>query len=401
MHNLRTVFSFEVVRTLKKKTFWIMALSFPVLMGVIFGIAVLSNQATQKALDNMDKQQFSALVLDESGLVNDKLVSALGFNRTTDRTTAVESVRSGKVDAFFYYPKNLSDGVEIYGKDSGIFNNSKYGAVATSLVQRAVDNSVDPNVKLVISGKLTTKQTTYRDGEVYDPVAQMIAPGIFLVLFYFLIAMFGNQAVTSTTEEKENRIIEMLLTTVKARTVIVGKMFALIVLAFIQALLLIVPALVGYLTLHDKISLPSIDLNSIPFDPARIAAAATIFAASFMLFVGLLVTIGAAVPTAKEGSGAIGAVMILLFGPLYAASLFISAPDQPIVKFLSFFPLTAPIPLLLRNAAGTITLPEILLGIAIVAVSAYFVVQLAVRVFARGTLEYSRKLSIKEIFGRS
>lgn len=400
MHNLGTVFGFEIIRTLKKKSFWIMALSFPVLMGVIFGIVILSNKATEDAVKNMEKQQFSGIVYDESGLVSDGMLSALGFTRTTDKASSIEKVKTGAVEAFFYYPKKLSDGVEIYGKDAGIFNNGKYNAVSTMLVKQAVDSSVDDNTRLVIGDKLTTKQTTYKEGIVYDPIAHMIAPGFFLVLFYFLIAMFGNQAVTSTTEEKENRVIEMLLTTVKARTVIIGKMLALIVLALIQATLLILPALIGYLALHDKMALPSIDLSSIPFDPARIATAVVIFAASFMLFIGLLVAIGAAVPTAKEGSGAIGFVMILLFGPLYAASLFISSPGQPLVQFLSYFPLTAPIPLLLRNAAGTITWPEVAIGIVVLTITAVIVVRIAVRIFQHGALEYSRKLSLKEIFAR-
>ena len=377
-----------------------MALAMPVLVGVVFGIVILSNQATENAVKDMQKQQFSAVVLDESGLISTQMVSALGFSMSTDKDASVTNVKNGKIDAFIYYPKDLKNGVEVYGKDVGIFNNGRYSAVATLLAQQSVDTKVDTNVREIVGGKLSVKPVTYKDGVVYDPMMQMIAPGLFLVLFYFLIAMFGNQAVTSTTEEKENRVIEMLLTTVKARTVIVGKIFALIVLALIQAGLLIAPAAIGYVLLHNKMSLPSIDLSAIPFDPSRIAAAVIIFAASFMLFIGLLVAIGAAVPTAKEAGGAIGAVMMLLFGPLYAASLFISSPDQPLVQVLSYFPLTAPIPLLLRNAAGTISWGEILIGAAILTVSAFFVVRIAVRVFQHGALEYSRKLSFKEIFGR-
>lgn len=401
MHNLGTVFSFEVVRTLKKVSFWIMALALPVLIGVVFGIAFLSNQATQDAVKAMEKQQFSGVVMDESGLISEELVTALGFTKIDSKSAGIESVKSGDTDAFFYFPSDLSKGAEVYGKDIGIFNNGRYDAVARLLADQSINTSVDVNTKTVLGGKLSVRPVTYKDGVETNPIMQMIAPGFFLVLFYFLIAMFGNQAVTSTTEEKENRVIEMLLTTVKARTVIVGKIFALIVLALIQGALLVTPALVGYLLLHDQLALPSVDLSSIPFDPVRIGAALVIFAASFMLFIGLLVAIGAAVPTAKEASGAIGAVMILLFGPLYAASLFISAPDQPFVQFLSYFPLTAPIPLLLRNAAGTITLPEVLIGAAIVTVAAIFVVRIAVSVFQHGALEYSRKLGFKEIFGKA
>ena len=89
--------------------------------------------------------------------------------------------------------------------------------------------------------------------------------------------------------------------------------------------------------------------------------------------------------------------MIGLFGPLYAASLFFTSPDSPIVQALTYFPLTAPIPLMLRNAAGTITTPELLLGIGILLVSTVVVINLAVRAFKFGALEYSRKLSLREL----
>jgi ABC-2 type transport system permease protein len=95
-----------------------------------------------------------------------------------------------------------------------------------------------------------------------------------------------------------------------------------------------------------------------------------------------------------------GAFMLLMFGPLYAASLFVSNPEAGIVQFLSYFPLTSPIPLLLRNAIGNLQLHEVLLSLAILLVSTVFVVQLAVRVFRYGALEYSRKLGLKEILHR-
>ena len=202
--------------------------------------------------------------------------------------------------------------------------------------------------------------------------------------------------LTSTTEEKENRVIEMILTTIEARTLIVGKIISLIILAIVQGLLVVLPVLIGYLFFHDQLKLPSVDLSSLPVDPLRIGIGFLAFASSFMMFTGLLVAIGAAVPTAKEAGSFFGVVMILLFGPLYAVSMFISMPDAPLVKFLSLFPLTSPIPLMLRNAAGS----EAVIGIALLAVSAAIIMAIAVRIFRFGALEYNRKLSAKEIFAR-
>lgn len=393
MHNLGTVYKFEVIRTLKKKSFWIMALAFPLAMGAIFGIVYLSNKTTEDAANKMKEATFSMQVTDESHLLSPQMLQSIKATTPASKQAGIDAVKQGQVDAYIYYPADLnSDKIEVYAKDVGLFNNGKYDSVAKALITQSVSATVSPNIAAVLSGKANTNVTTFRDGQAYDGLKQMIAPGIFLVLFYFLIAMFGNQMLTSTTEEKENRVIEMILTTVRAKTLIVGKVLSLITLAFIQAIVLLLPVLIGYLLLHDKLSLPALNLSDIPFDIPRIIGGLFLFIFSFLLFTGLLVTVGAASPTAKEASGYLGVVMLLLFGPLYAASLFISSPDSPFVRFLTYFPLTAPIPAMLRNAVGNLSFTDTVIVIAILAVSASLVMSLAVRVFRSGAIEYSRNM---------
>lgn len=400
MHNLRTVFTFEVIRTLKRKSFWLLALAFPVMMGVILAIVFFSNKTTESAVKDMQKQQFSIVLKDDTGLLNPSLLSTLGIKTVDTEADGLAAVQQGKQDAFFYYSADLGQPVRVYGKDAGVFSNGRYAAVAKSLLDQSVGESVKPNIRAVVSGSVKYEAVFYKDGTLTDPMKRMIAPGIFLVLFYFLIALFGNQALTSTTEEKENRVIEILLTTVESRTLITGKLLALSVLAFIQGSLIVTPALVLYFLLRHQLSLPTIDFASIPVDVPRVVAAIVVMALSMLLFLALLVAIGAAVPTAKEAGGFMGVVMLCLFGPLYAASLFVSSPNAVLVVVLSYFPFTAPIPLLLRNAAGNISLPGVLLGAAILAVSAAVVIRVAVRTFRFGALEYDRKLTVKEIFSR-
>ena len=403
MHNIGTVIRFEITRTLKKKSFWILALSFPLMFVVIFGIIMLSSKATNNASKDIEKQKFSFVVSDESGVVNPAIVASLSGKVVDSDTKAqqIDAVKNGQLDGYIYYPKNLTtDTVETYGKNVNIFTNNRYDGVAKTILSLSAADKADANTQTALKGDAKTKLTTYKDGQEYDAVKRMILPGVFLVLFYFLIAFFGNQMLTSTTEEKENRVIEMILTTIEARTLVIGKIISLVILAFIQGLLVIVPAVVGYLLFHDQLNLPMFDLTSLPVDWMRIGIGAAVFVASFLLFTGLLVTIGSSVPTAKEAGGFFGVVMMLIFGPLYAASLFVSSPDEPIVKVLSLFPFTAPIPLMLRNAIGNLGVGEALLGIAILLVTAVIVLFVAVRVFRFGALEYSRKLSLKEILAR-
>lgn len=399
MHNLGTVFTFEVIRTLKKKTFWVTALSFPVVIALVFAVIYFSNQATQEASLDTQKQKFSLGVTDNSNFIKPQLLEQFDTKPIKDKQSGIEQVKQGTLDAYFYYPESVNErSVEVYANDVGLFDNSRYQATAKALLTQSVLATVDPQDVAILQDAVKFDATMYKSGAEFDGFKQLIAPGIFLVLFYILITMFGSQMLTSTTEEKENRVIEMILTTIKAKTLIIGKILSLVVLAFIQIIVILVPLIAIYLLFGSQLQLPNVDLTNIPLDPLRIAIGAAVFICSFMLFTGLLVAIGAAMPTAKEASGFFGLIMVFIFGPLYAFSLFISAPQSSIVTFLSYFPLTAPIPLLLRNAVGNLSVSEALIGITILAVSAVVVLALAIRLFRYGALEYSNRLSLKSLF---
>lgn len=402
MYNLGTVFSFEVIRTLKKKSFWIMALAFPTLIGAIFAISFFSSQATEKAANETKNQKFSIVVTDASGLINKNIIKALGATETTEKQSAIDRVQAGKLDAYFYYPKDLSkDKVEIYAKDVGLFDNGRYSGVAKVLIQQSVAPIVDAQTTAILQDKVQFDSATYRNGKKFDGFKELIAPGLFLVLFYLLLAMFSNQMLTSTTEEKENRITEMILTTIEARTLIIGKILSLMLLAFIQIAIILIPTITVYLLFHEQLALPNLDLSNIPLNPLPIAIGAAIFGCSFMFFTGLLVAVGAIAPTAKEAGSFFGVIMVSIFAPLYAVSLFVSAPQSTLVKFLSFFPLTAPIPLMLRNAIGNLSLTESIAGIVILAISAAVALSVAVRLFHYGVLAYSNRIKLSVLFKKN
>ena len=394
MHNLGTVFKFETIRVLKKPTFWLMALGFPLMFAALYGIMFWSQSTTMQAAKELEKQEFSLAVTDDSKLVRPELLMAAKTKTVESKEAGINEVKNGKIDAYIYFPKDISkQKVEVYGKDVGLFQNGKYGAVAQSLLSQSVASGVSQAQVAILQNKVQLSSTTYLDGKEHGGINEMIAPGLFLVIFFMLITFFGNQMLTSSTEEKENRTVEMLLTMVKTDTLITGKILSLMVLALIQMLVIILPVAAGYLAFGSKLQLPNMDLSLLVFDPVRIGLALVIFLASFMMFTGMLVTLGAMMPTAKEASQWFGLVIMLIFGPFYGITAFVSFPDSPFVKFLSLFPFTAPIPLLLRNAVGNLPAWEGLLGAALLIVAAVFVLWLAVRTFRYGAMSYDSKLS--------
>lgn len=401
MHNIFTIYSFEVARTLKKKSFWFMALFFPLLISALIAVVFFSNKTTSELADNLAKPSFSFEITDKSGLVSEELLAQFKGSYSDDPSSAIQRVKTGELAAYFIYPQDpTKDPVTIHAQDSGVFENGKYDAIAKGVLKQSALQKTTPTIAYILANPTPSQTTIYKEGEVYNVIQQMILPGLFLVLFYMLISFFGNQMLTSTTEEKENRVIEMLLTTVNARSIIIGKILALVTLAIMQIIIILLPVIVAFVFFQDSLALPAINLNELPVDWARIGAGALIFSLSFTLFTGILVAVGAAMPTAKEAGSVFGIVMLFMFGPLYAVTLFISSPESPIVQFLSLFPFTSPIPLMLRNAVGNLSALDYILGLSILFVSASAAIYLAVQLFKRGAIEYSKKISLKNLFNR-
>ncbi len=401
MHNLGTVIKFEVTRTLKKKSFWLAALAIPVIAALIGVIIYFSNKTTNDVGEQLSSERYSLGVTDDSGMLSTQLLASVNAQKIVSPDIGKDAVKSGQLDAYFHYPADVkTQPVEVYGKEVGLFKNGRYQGLAEQLLTQSVTLSTTPNIQAVIQKSVNYQAITYKDGQEDKGFLKIIAPAIFLVLFYFMIVTFGGQMLTSIIEEKENRVIEMILTTIRPTTLLMGKLFSLIILAVVQMIIILLPIIAGYFIFKTQLALPNFDLSSIPLDPVALTLGAVIFIVSFLMYTGILMTIGAAMPTAKEANSFFGAAMAFTFGPLYAAPLFISSPDSVLVQILSYFPLTSPIPLLLRNAVGNLTVQEALIAIALLVLTTAFAIRIGVRIFKYGALEYSRRLSAKEIFGK-
>lgn len=404
MHNFNTVLRFELVRTFKKPSFWLSVLAIPALMGIIFAVIIFSNQTSDKQQEEFNKQPFSLVVDDQSNLVSDAFLGQLKASRVGSKAEGIKQVQDGKVDAFFYYPKEVTkEPIEVYNKNDGIMNNSKYTSVSESLIKMSATAKVGSEQLVdIITGQVKSTQTNFENGEVINPISRMVAPALFLVIFYAVIVLLGSQMLTSTTEEKENRVTEMLLTSVSSRSLIVGKIVALIILGFVQILVILLPGLLAYTVGRDALNIPDLSsfISTIEFELWPTLLGAGLLVSGFLLFTGLLVAIGAAMPTAKEANSFFGFIITVMVVPFWFFPLLMSSSPSGVVTGLSYFPLTAPFALLIRNAFNTLPLHEAIIGLVIVFISGIIAISMAIRIFRYGTLEYSKRLSLSTIFKR-
>jgi len=201
--------------------------------------------------------------------------------------------------------------------------------------------------------------------------------------------------LSATVEEKENRVTEMILTTIKAKTLLVGKVVSLFAIGFVQMLVFAIPIAIAYTFFRAKLNIPNVDLSSLQFQAGPMIIGGLLLIGSFALFTATLVAIGAAMPTVKDAAPFFTGVVLTLFVPIYAVSLIVTSPSAPIVQVFTFFPYTAPVTALVRNALGSLPLWTAIVDIVVLFGLSALVLQFAVGIFKYGSIEYGKKVSLK------
>ncbi len=85
VHNLGTVFAFEVTRTLKKKSFWITAFGFPLVIAAIGAIIYFSNKTTDQATEDTKNQRFSVVITDESSIIQPGIIKQHAIQKAENK----------------------------------------------------------------------------------------------------------------------------------------------------------------------------------------------------------------------------------------------------------------------------------------------------------------------------
>ncbi|MCL1838487.1 MAG: ABC transporter permease [Propionibacteriaceae bacterium] len=396
MGNISKVVSFEISRTLKKASFWFTTLAIPALIAVVGVIAAFASFASaEAALELAEDDRFSFEYVDESGLI----YPISSGKQVFDVQLCAENAIAEKITACFHYPADLSkDSVVITAQDVGLVENSRYEAVAVKLLQDSIDKRIaDPQLVALVRAGVSTQLTTFRDGTPANGLAEAIAPLFFPVMLFLLIVMLGNQMLSAFLEEKEHRVAEMILTTINARNLLVGKLIGIVVTGLVQMSVFLIPALAALIV---WIATPIAGITLV-FDPLRMCMGALLLLGAFCLNMVSVVTVGMIMPTAKEAAGLFTPVLLASIMPLYASGMMVTSPNHPVVQVLTFFPWSGGLTGLVRNAFGTLDLAQ---GIVVIVIQFAFAVLIgfvASRIAQYGLISYTKALNLRAVLRRS
>jgi len=402
MHTIGTIISFEVSRTLRRRSFWLTTLLLPILIVVIGLIVAAANQSSQQATTQTASYAFE--YTDPAGLIDPALAAQAKGTKIQDAATGVADVTSGRVQAFFAYPANpTASPTQLYGQDLGILSSGKYAATAQALLTQSAENRInDPMSVGIVTGKVNIQTTTFKDGQATNDLGALIVPMLLAIIFFMLVVLLGNQALAAFVEEKENRVAETTLTATSASSLLVGKIVSLLILGFIQMIVLaIVPVASMFAGTSTPLGALWATVGTITVDPVTTTLGVLLLLGAFALNMTSVVTVGMIMPNQRDASTLFAPIMLLTVLPLYLSPMMATSPDSTVVQIVTFFPWSAGITSLMRNALGTLPVAQAVIVIVEQFVFAAIVLWFANKIARFGLISYDKALDVRSVLKRT
>lgn len=407
MSRLGAVIRHEYLTVVKQKGFWAYMISVPVIFAIIFLLIGLANRSDNASLEKAANDLKDIAVIDQSGLVSKEIVEASGQKvfPASEFNQLRSEVESGERKGLINYPANLVEtrefNVFVNGNDF-IFSTS-VTEVGSALLQSSLYAPVGSEETIALAQLgASGVTTTFANGTESVGFTRFIIPGAIAAMFFIILMFSIGYILTSIADEKENRSMEMALTYLSPRTLIIGKLIGVVLITFTQLLFFAVLAVLAIVIAVNTefIRLPTnFELTALPVDPIAVGFGLGFLVIGFILFAAMMAFIAVLLP-AKQANNWSALFYILPFVPFWFMVTVLTDPTNPVVQFITYFPLTAPTTNLLRNVVGNISVQEAAISLAIMTVVGLLLLWVVIKIFPKGALEFQNPLSLKTLFSK-
>lgn len=209
-----------------------------------------------------------------------------------------------------------------------------------------------------------------------------------LVLLYIAILTYGNTVLTGVTEEKNNRVVEVLLATLRPWQMLGGKVLGIGILGLIQFALTMVVAFVA-IRITGAVSLPALNLGTV-------GVLVLWFLLGFAVYAALYAAAGSLASRSEEAQSAALPMSMLAVVGFFISFSVLDDPSSLVARVTSFIPFTAAFVVPIRNSLGAISLVEHALAVLVTVGGIVLLVMLAARIYAGGLLRFGGRVKLKE-----
>lgn len=325
------------------------------------------------------------------------LFKPVQFNPYLDESSAKAAFDKGEIQAYFLISENyLSTGEVTYisGVKTGENVSSDFGDF---ILMNILKGQPEARVNRIIAGNSMTIRSLDGTREMNENNwMTVVTPILAGILFIVVVNISGNYLLQAVVEEKENRTIEILVTSVSPTQLMAGKVLGNLAVGLTQLFTWLLFAVLALMIAPRFLPIgqpPKIEVNDM------LLMAGTLIPA-FVMVAAIMGAIGATATEAREAQQISGWVTIPLIIPLWFVTTIMFNPNSPLSVGMSLFPLTAPIALPMRAAFTQVPAWQIVMVITMLCLLAIFSLWLAGRIFRLGMLRYGKRVRLREAFGR-
>lgn len=239
-----------------------------------------------------------------------------------------------------------------------------------------------------------------------------MVPMLFAMILYFMLLLYGQTIIKSLMVEKTSKLMEMLLTTIPAKAIIVGKILAMSFLAIFQFLIWILCGILGFLTaggilklqnpnyenpLTPIIQLVQMDTQGSAFSVPAIIVAIIALCLGFLFYTVYAGLLGSALAKAEDVSSGVALYQIPVIVCGLSAMMLPATTDGFLARFIEYFPFTAPFMLPSNLLIGNMKLIPGLISLLILIATLILLIVIASRLYKGLIFFKGDKLKLKNI----
>lgn len=427
MNNLGIIIEREYMERVRKRSFLVTTLIMPIVMVILMGAPALI------MLYNTPEHNVIG-VLDNSGIVFSHLNSTELYDFVPVDKDPQAKVDAGEIDGYLIIPS------DIQSSSSPVLNLYMDGAIpielqssVSSQINAAVENQklLSYNIQnlpeimdlVKTNVKINEVRLDKEEGESLESGLSFMI-GIFMsFLLYILILMYGQMVMTSIIEEKNNRVLELVVSSIKPTQLMLGKITGIGLVAVTQIVIWgVVMSLISTMVLpafmpEEAVSqiaqmrAGTLDLNQVnDFTTLNALNVMTnvgfiiqlffwlilFLIGGFLLYAAMFAAVGSAVDNVQDASQLQSFILVPIVLAIVVSASVGNAPNSPMAFWLSMIPFTSPMVMMSRLPAG-IDPWQPWVSVAVLYVSFLFMVWFAGKIYRIGIFMYGKKPNIKDL----
>lgn len=406
MNKVLLIIQREYLTRVRKKSFVVMIFVVPLL---ILGMGYAIKYIAKSSGEITELQTVN--VIDESNMFKGNFHNAknIRFETSTQSLAQAKSNSKNKDNNFTLYIAanyNSPNGVQVFSKKkppfpltSQIEKQMNDIAVANSFKAQHIDTALINNIRHT-NISVNAVEITEKGDKNTNMTANISIAIACAILIYMSIFIYGAQVMRGVIEEKTNRIIEVIISSVKPFQLMLGKIIGVGLVGLTQfgawiILSVIATKIAGQSTQAGMMSFISV-LQNIPFG-FILGCFIFYFISGYLLYSAMFAAVGSAVDSETETQQFMFPItMPLLFTYILSVSVLFQAPNSPLAVWLSIIPFTAPVAMMVRLPFDP-PMWQVGLSMALMVVGFLFTTYVAARIYRVGVLMYGKKASFKEL----